>query len=261
MRKIGIIGAGNIGLALAQLLQKNKIVDENHLFISESKHSSTTNKLRDRNIQAIVCDNGTIFKNCAIVFLTIRPADFSTLIINSNSQYSFQLISSVAGVSFEKLKEKFSAANLSKIMPCGPELLLEEKGICALSTTSDEVEKLIQNIQIQPISVINEIGFDIFTTALCLPAIFLTRKSFPSEKESEQFILDYEKQLPSFRELYYWCQKSTPFDLSIDLQSEIIENMSTPGGITEKFVNEFKASNDLAKSFANALIYCQSFSK
>ncbi|GAB5364044.1 hypothetical protein AAMO2058_000935800 [Amorphochlora amoebiformis] len=69
--KVGILGCGRIGYALAQTLLDDKVVPPSHLVIS-TRRPDTLQSFRDRGVTCIF-DNSRLIIECALVFVCILP--------------------------------------------------------------------------------------------------------------------------------------------------------------------------------------------
>ncbi|QES88210.1 NAD(P)-binding domain-containing protein [Rhizosphaericola mali] len=264
MNKIGIIGAGNIGLTLAKLLLKYQIVDKEHLKISFKGNSETYARLKKNRLDTLIVPNETLISDADIIFLTIKPKDYNAFREDSAiSKISEEkiFISTVAGHPISQLRKELHVENIYNVMPSGPETLLDQKGICALYPVNASVQTLMQALKIKVFSVDSEKAFYLFTTALCLPAAFLYMNEYPNFEEETVFIDVYKKWIPHFAEVYQWAKKATPLDLNDLDKHAIIKNMSTVGGVTENLVNHLKNGDTFSLGFSKALEYCEFLAK
>jgi hypothetical protein len=261
MIHIGIIGAGNIGLTFAKLLVSNKIVDKEHSKISYKGSLETLSKLKENDLEDTISTNETIFQTCDIIFLTIKPKDYSSFHTEGNViKKDAIVISTVAGYPLSKLKLDLQHDTIYDVMPSGPETLIEGTGICALYPINANIATLMESLQIKVFSVSSEKAFYLFTTALCLPAAFLQMNRLPNENENDYFIEIYYSLIPNFSEVLAWAASVTPFELTNVEKQTIIKNMSTSGGITENLVHHIVAGDPITEAFAKALTYCEQLS-
>lgn len=111
---IGIIGYGNLGKNLASILHQEK----HSLFICDRKASTVQELNQKSNIQATQ-DPREVCKNANVVFLIVKPKDFSSLAaqIAEELKSSHTVVSFMAGISLEELQSAFSSAHILRAMP------------------------------------------------------------------------------------------------------------------------------------------------
>lgn len=163
--KIGIIGAGNMGGAIARGLCKGnkfKAIDIN----VSAKTEATLTKITDFNPQINTFKNNIeCIKDVDIIILAVKPWLIESISkeILANVDYSKQIIISVAaGVKFEKLQEIFIEKNDSKptlfrIIPNTAIDVLESFSCIASINSTEEQENLI-------VSIFNELGLALYTS-------------------------------------------------------------------------------------------------
>jgi pyrroline-5-carboxylate reductase len=157
--KISIIGAGNIGGAIARGLSKGSFFKPEDITISDINEQNLQ-KIKDFN-SAITCckSNWECVKGADIVVIAVKPWLVETVAndISGSLDYEKQIILSIAaGVLIEKLKGFFPAneGNIPTIFRMIPNTaidVLESFSCISSSNASDEQETLIVNI-------FNEVG-------------------------------------------------------------------------------------------------------
>ncbi|MGN1095253.1 MAG: pyrroline-5-carboxylate reductase family protein, partial [Eubacteriales bacterium] len=106
--KIGFIGSGNMGGALA--LAVSRAAGESNVVISD-KNAEKAAEL-SKKIGCISADNKTVATECKYIFLGVKPQMISSLASEiapylSERKDKFTLISMAAGVKTEKIKALF----------------------------------------------------------------------------------------------------------------------------------------------------------
>lgn len=118
MKKIGIIGAGNIGMAIAKGLVKQEAVDLSQLLLSRKRNDLLALQEKEG---FTVSDNQTLVTKCDVIILAVLPGQAREVIMNLKPQFSGQkklLVSVVSAVSINELKEwSGKAAEVVRIMP------------------------------------------------------------------------------------------------------------------------------------------------
>lgn len=118
MKKIGIIGAGNIGCAIAKGMVSQKVIAPSELFLSRKRLELLAQQQKE-GYQ--VTDNQTLVKACDVIILAVLPGqakevveELKELLRNGDKI----LVSIVSAVSIQELKE-WSGNNIDvvRIMP------------------------------------------------------------------------------------------------------------------------------------------------
>lgn len=118
MKKIGIIGAGNIGMAIAKGLVRQKVVPPSQLFLSRRR-----NGLLDKQEKEgyTVTDNLSLVSACDIIILAVLPGQAKGVILELQALLQEKkklLVSIVSAVSIKELKEwSRDHADVVRIMP------------------------------------------------------------------------------------------------------------------------------------------------
>ncbi len=119
MKRIGFIGAGNMGGALALAASKTDCA----IFISD--HDAAKAAALCQKIGAVQVDNDTVCTECDLIFLGVKPqmlADVAAQLSPALSARTtpYCLVSMAAGVTLERLGELFPGAAVIRIMPNTP---------------------------------------------------------------------------------------------------------------------------------------------
>ena len=144
--KIGFIGAGNMGGALAQAVNNVsgvKVVVSSH---NLEKATSLQNK-----IGCGVEDNLSISKTAKFIFIGVKPNKITDLYADISNALSENtgavIVSMLAGVTLERLEELFKNRAIIRIMPNTP--VAVSKGVtvwCANSLVSNEDKQAFKNL-------------------------------------------------------------------------------------------------------------------
>jgi len=105
MRKIGIIGAGNIGMAIAKGLVKQKVVQPSYLFLSRRRNGLLEKEEKEG---FPIADNHTLVSECDIIILAVLPGQAKEVILDLQSLLKGSnklLVSVVSAVSIKEIKE------------------------------------------------------------------------------------------------------------------------------------------------------------
>jgi pyrroline-5-carboxylate reductase len=105
MKKIGIIGAGNIGMAIAKGLVSQKVIAPSELYLSRRKNGLLSGKKKE-GFQ--VTDNQSLVKECELIILAVLPGQAKELMLELKGAFQHEdkiLVSVVSAVSIKELKE------------------------------------------------------------------------------------------------------------------------------------------------------------
>ena len=148
--KIAIIGAGNMGSAIARGLTQGTKISAKNITISDlNKKSLDALKTFNADIN-VSTSNADIVKNADIILLAVKPwlVESISVDIKNELNYEKQLIVSIAaGVSIEQLKIFFSPqAQIFRIIPNTAIEIRQSLSTVASYNNSAENEQLILNI-------------------------------------------------------------------------------------------------------------------
>ena len=106
MNRVGIIGAGNIGSALAKGFVQNGKIDPPEILVSRKKNSMLSDL---ESAGFTVTDNAGVVKECEYVILSVLPGQAEEVvreIAPGMKEGNAILISVVAAVSIEEMDDK-----------------------------------------------------------------------------------------------------------------------------------------------------------
>ena len=142
MLKIGFIGAGNMGSALAQTVG----LTEANIFISDAS-SEKAEKLASQ-VGGIATDNKTIAEKCDLIFFGVKPNALSSMIDSIKETLEertseFTVVSMAAGVTVDKIVSMIGfKCPVIRIMPNTPVSVGEGMILwCANNLVSDEAKE------------------------------------------------------------------------------------------------------------------------
>lgn len=121
--KIGFIGCGNMGGALARAVLKNK---ETKVYISD--YIAEKAEAFAKETGALATDNITIAKSCDFIFLAVKPANFPSTLEPLRESFKENadsvIVTIAAGLSLEKVGSMIGESHpIIRIMPNTPVLL------------------------------------------------------------------------------------------------------------------------------------------
>lgn len=237
--KVGIVGCGHLGQAIAQSLIAHGLNKEN-LLISYRGNPLTYQKLESKGLAPCLTENKRLFMEAGIILIITKPQDireFEGTVAAENSL----IVSCMAGVSRNLLDSIFKT-EVYRMMFSGPDTISSEKGVAAAYPRNVHLELLTGLLNLKYIQIDTENDLDVFTAGVCLPAAILKLKS---PNDCSTAIERIGAEFPLLRELYAWATNSSPFLQNSAEADMYIERMCTKGGITEAIINSLQKGEAL----------------
>lgn len=118
MKKVGIIGAGNIGMAIAKGLVSYKKMNPSEVYLSRKKSELLAGEEKEGYV---VTDNHTLVDHCEIIILAVLPGQAKEVIEEVKSSLAGSpkiLVSVVSAVSIKELEEWIgNGVTVVRVMP------------------------------------------------------------------------------------------------------------------------------------------------
>ena len=118
MKKVGIIGAGNIGMAIAKGLVSFKKMKPSEVYLSRKKSELLDEEKKEGYV---VCDNKTLVAECDVILLAVLPGQAKEVIEEIKTSLAGSskiLVSVVSAVSIRELEEWIgNGVTVVRIMP------------------------------------------------------------------------------------------------------------------------------------------------
>lgn len=245
--KVGIMGCGHLGQAIAQALVKQGLKKEN-LLISYGGNPLTYQKLEARGLSSCLTTNQKLFQESEIILITLKPQDIFVL-EETEILSKVLVVSCMAGVSIEILHE-ILGMDVYRMMFSGPDTLLSGKGVAALYPEHEHLKLLLRSINLKYIKIIAENDLDIFTAGVCMPAAILkVENPIEQKKAIDRIGIEY----PMLSDLYTWAVEALPYFQDSDDKEAYIERMITKGGITEVIINSLISGAQLDDSLRKGI--------
>jgi len=130
--KLGIIGCGNMGSAIAGGILSRRILSFSNIYVSDKDPSRTRALYKKFGIRI---DTGVeVAKKCGIIIIAVKPQDSETLLrsISDHLDSSKHLVSIMAGVTIARI-EKLIKKKIAVTRAMPNMAILAEKGITALT--------------------------------------------------------------------------------------------------------------------------------
>ncbi len=245
--KIGIVGCGHLGEAVAKALIDGGFNKE-RLLISFRGNPLTLQRLEAQGLAVCLSANERIFSECAIVIITVRPRDLSAL--RESAARSGALIAScAAGVPLETLGAFFGDKTV-RLMLSGPDTIAAGNAVAAMFPENAALESLIKLMGVKYIEIDKERDLDVFTAGVCLTAALLKTES-PSEEE--RAIDKIGEEYPLLIDLYVWAKGALPMLDSEDGKEKYIAKMATKGGVTDAIISSLERGASLDEALKRGI--------
>lgn len=237
--KIGIVGCGHLGQAIARSLLRHGLEKKN-LLISIRGNHKTIQRLGELDMASCLAANGRLFEEAQVVFITVRPQDILEL-KDTVQQGKALVVSCMAGVSAELLN-KMWGTQVYRMMLSGPDTILNGKGVAAMYPEHEQLIPLLCAMGLTYIQTNTENDLNTFTAGVCLPAALLKADN---PAGNEQAILRIGKEYPLISKLFAWASTVLPsFENSTDREA-YINRMITRGGVTDAIIKSLASGAPL----------------
>jgi pyrroline-5-carboxylate reductase len=238
--KIGIIGCGHLGRALASELVSHGFPLEK-LMLSLGRSKSSLQSIIDAGLKSCLAENDEICRDCGIIFITIRPPSLPELQGLAFPKDAL-VVSCMAGISLQAIR-RLLGVNAVRMMPSGPDTILERRGIAAIYPHDEILERILRGLDLHVYELTREDQMHVFTVGICLPAALLA--SGDCEGASAEACRCLSQIYPAFPEICTWARYVLPeFEREED-KLDYISKMATKGGITEAIVDSLGKGDDL----------------
>lgn len=238
---IGIIGAGHLGLTLATVFRSHG-VPESRIRISYGGNPATREEIRAAGFEADIADNREICRTCQAIFITVRPQSVGSLDGLPFPEDAL-IVSSMAAIPRDLLIKRWGVP-VVRMMPSGPDSILEGNGIAAIYPENDRLTGLLRLIGVRVWSLPDEEAMNVFTAGVCLPPAILAAEAQGRNITPE--VPELAREFPLIGEMYPWARNVLPSTGSDNERDTYIAKMSTKGGITEAIVGSVRSGATLA---------------
>ncbi|WP_295675457.1 NAD(P)-binding domain-containing protein [uncultured Mucilaginibacter sp.] len=241
--KIGIIGAGHLGLTMVQVFFKSFLSPDN-LLIAYKGNANTERIIADLGLTDSVVPVEELCTAADIVFIFIRPQsfiDFKITTIGADTLF----VSGMAGVPLTSLEEVFGE-NVCRIMTSGPDTIRQNKAMAAIYPFNETVNRIITASGFEPTILNEEQEMHYFTVGFCLPAALVLAKKLGIDVEITP--IDIKPAYAIIRHIYVWAKGVVPEFSSDKEADDYVHKMATPGGITEAILINLEKSKDLLQA-------------
>lgn len=252
MRRVGIIGSGNLGQHLGKMLTRRNNVSVNISCRKKELYPHLYNKL---GRVTIYDDNRILVNHSDIILLSVKPGNIKDVCeeINSYINTDKYIISTAAAIPLKCLYKWLPST--IKVIRCMPNIPCSiDKGVVTYYSNFKGDDKIMKYIfgDNMIINLQNDRQIDLSTLISgCSPAFFAwyndCLKTIGKDILSDKILNDMLKQ----------TMIGTGEMMSTYTNSEIIKSVASPKGATECTLNEFN-QNDLDMKIYQSLFKAQS---
>lgn len=238
--KIGIIGAGNIGQALILKLLEKEYPYEN-IQLTYNGSIFTFNNIYDNNLVDMISSNSEIVKTSNVLILSVPPQSFKP-IGDFNLSDETLVISFMAGISSDDIKRQTGSDNVVRIIPTGPDTILESNAVAGVYGDNDVADALFELLDFDCVKVDDEEQMNYIAIAGCLPVVYC--RVSPDSEQTVEAIDKISEDFPQFRDIARKCERLVPDEKS----EEFISKFVTPGGVTQAILNGLNSGKTVYES-------------
>ncbi|WP_066570525.1 pyrroline-5-carboxylate reductase family protein [Burkholderia sp. ABCPW 14] len=258
-QRIGIVGAGHLGVALASRLIDVGFDRGNvwlgHRGSQKSYATSATAGVEDRLV-----DVDAVMQNCDVILYTVRPIDYG-MISNYKLRDGQIIISFLAGVSLSRLSDvAHGSGSIARAIISAPDTISSGQALGVTCGDMDEnVGDLFKSMVAHILNVRSEIQFEPVTVlGTCLPFI-LTYCDFIGAAVEDREILKCAQEygLGEWKGVIDWARRVRPGDLNSNEIENYANHCATPGGIAEKIMSSLRLHGDFARTVREGIEHAQ----
>lgn len=143
MKTIGFIGCGNMGKAMVEGIMKAKLVDGDHMIVS-NQHPEKLQTLSSRYDDFYISDNVSVAKNCDVLILAVKPFMYKAVIEETRSYIKEDaiIIAIAAGISIDDLYVMYGRKiKAVKAIPNTPAMVGEAMSALAFGEMMEDEDK------------------------------------------------------------------------------------------------------------------------
>jgi len=247
----GIIGLGHLGGSIAQSMIKGGFPKEN-MMISHKGSARTYLKAVEMGISQCLVKTEILMEKADIVILAAKPQDLEN--IGSNPiRNDALLLSFMAAVPLEMLKDNFRCAGICRAMCSGPETIARSGGIGVIYPEIEMASAFFSLCGIKRLPLTFEEEIDAFTVGICIPPLLMNTSV--SKDERDKALSGMAKSFPIYDQIGKWIERELT-ESSFYNKERALENVSTKGGISEAMTISIKAGETFSCAIKRGMTRC-----
>lgn len=240
--KVTIIGAGNMGGAIARGLAKGTVVNVADIMVADPSETVLQSLHEEYPLMSVTTDNRVAVSDADFVVVAVKPWLMKPVLSELSLQSHQVLVSVAAGISFEQLVEYTASPELTmfRIVPNTAISQLQSMTLISSRQATPEHERLM-------VEIFNEMGMAMMvpesqlaaTTALTSCGIAYVLKYVQAAMQAGVEMGLYPKDAQKM--VAQSVMGAASLLLNNDTHPSIeIDKVTTPGGITIKGINELE---------------------
>jgi pyrroline-5-carboxylate reductase len=240
--KIAIIGAGNMGGAIARGLSAGKRVETHDIFVANPSQPKLDKLKAEYPEINVTTSNSDAAAKADVVVLAVKPWLIASVVSELKLKESQTLISVAAGISFAQLEEftGFKSMAMFRLIPNTAISVKESMNLVAVRNVSEELKSEI-------VGLLNELGtsivlpeekFEAGTALTSCGIAYLFKYIQAAMQAGTEMGL---KPADSMKMVAQTMKGAAEIILAGDTHPALeIDKVTTPGGITIKGLNELE---------------------
>jgi len=238
---IGIIGAGHLGMSLAEALI-DRGFPRGNLLISHAGSPATHAAIQEAGLEHNLTENGELSRRSSVIFITVRPQSVAILEGLPFPRDGI-IVSCMAGIPRALLK-KMLGIDVIRMMPSGPDTIRHHKGIVAIYPDNATLVRLLAGMGLKVHVLPDKEAMHLFTAGVCLPAAILAYRA--TGLDPDDGMNEAVREYPLLASMYAWAREVLPEFSSGPEEEGYVTKMCTPGGVTNAIVRSIRSGNTLS---------------
>ncbi len=244
VKKVAVIGCGNMASAVVRSLDKSDIADEQFEFYTYTPSKTKAVKLA-QEVNGSVLESLKDIEKCDYIMIACKPQQFNDLANNLEGidLSSKVIISIMAGISLAQISSTLSTSKIIRLMPSIP--MESGEGICLLkfsSKVSREDSEFLKNALKDSSSVFiieDEKLFDRVTVISASGPAYIYYFMSAMEKSLVSWGMKEEDCRPLVAQLFRGSAKNALDKSSFDLEL-LIDKVTSKKGVTIEAIDSFR---------------------
>ncbi|WP_082715846.1 pyrroline-5-carboxylate reductase family protein [Burkholderia sp. BDU5] len=258
-QRIGIVGAGHLGVALASRLIDVGFDRGNvwlgHRGSQKSYTTSATSGVEDRLV-----DVDAVMQNCDVILYTVRPIDYG-MISNYKLSDGQIIISFLAGVSLSRLSGVVhGSGSIARAIISAPDTISSGQALgVTCGDMNENARDLFESMVTHILNLQSDNHFEPITVlGACLPFI-LMYCDFIGAAVSDREILKCAEEygLGEWGGVIDWARRVRHVNLKKNEIENYVNQCATPGGIAESIMNSLRLHGDFARTVREGIEHAQ----
>ena len=238
--RIGIIGAGRLGSALA-LAMLERGLPRDSLVLGTRGGAESRARLESAGLAGRIAPREEV-EGAEVLVVAVRPqsiAGLGPVELKDGASAAF----CVAGLRLAAAR-RIAGHGAARMMTSGPDTILVGRGVAAVCPGDSPATTLLERAGLDVARVPDDASIDAFTAAVCMPAVL----AMDGEAAIEG-LESLASELPDLARVFRWAPSILPAFSSSAERDAYVDRMVTPGGVTERVVGAFRSGRGVRDAF------------